>query len=312
MPNFDGSGSLRVTRLSDTPDLLGESPVWDGDAQRLWWIDGVAGTVRWIDWIEGAPSTSQSAKVGGHIGAIALAQDGNLIVAREHAFLLFNPDSGNLETLFELHDANPEMRLNDGKLDRQGRFICAGMGRKGDALGDLHQLDNNLNHTVLSGGICVGNGVCFSPAGDILYFSDTRDRKVFACDYDPETGVASEPRLHINTAPLSSGVDGATVDRDGNLWAAFIQSAEIACFDASGTLVHRFPAPTDLPSSLAFGGADLQTLFVTSIRDSGSGRAVSHHPDGGKFFAITGTGATGLPEARFTLSDNHNNSRKPQ
>lgn len=295
--NADG---LAVTRLSRRPAGLGESPLWDGPANRLWWIDGVAGRIHCLrcDGREG-----ETVSLGGHLGGIALAAGERLAVVRDHDFLLCTPATGETEILLTLRGGDPGMRLNDVKLDRQGRLLCAGMGRGGDPLGALHQLDGAGRHRILATGLRIGNGICFSPEGDTLYFSDTPARKIFACDYDPVSGEASEPRLHIDTAAWGSGVDGATVDRDGNLWAAMIHSAEIGCFAPDGTLSRRFPAPVDLPSSLAFGGTTLARLFVTSIRDSGTGRAVSAHPDGGHLFAIDGLGATGLPEARFSPED---------
>lgn len=293
MPDARAEG-LTITRLSDRPADLGESPVWDDETGRLWWIDGVRGRV------VSRTLTGETTEVqlDGHVGSIALAE-GGLVVVLDHRIVRLDPASGAQVPLLTLADADPMMRLNDGKTDRQGRFICAGMGRNGDPLGALHQIDGVGRHRILATGISVGNGVCVSPDGTTLYYSDTRARKVFACDYDPETGDASAPRVHIDGEPVGSGVDGATVDRDGTLWAALIHSSEIAAFAPDGRLAHRFPAPVDFPSSLAFGGPDMTTLFLTSIRDSGTGRAVSKHPDGGHLFAIDGMGVTGLPEARF-------------
>ena len=108
-----------------------------------------------------------------------------------------------------------------------------------------------------------------------------------------------EPRILVDTAQWNSGPDGATVDSEGCLWVCLIQAAKIARFTPEGQLDRMIDAPVDLPSSVAFGGEDMTTLFVTSIKDSGSGRAISRHPDGGKLFAITGLGAQGVPEARF-------------
>jgi L-arabinonolactonase len=288
---------LEATRLSDLPAALGESPLWDAAAGRLWWIDGVTGRIHRRGWTHGDIASFET---GGHVGAIALASENRLLVMQDHAFLLFDPTLAASEVFHALQDAAPAMRLNDGKLDRQGRCLCAGMGRGGDPIGALHQLDGTGRHRILADGIRIGNGVCFSPDGGTLYFTDTPARQIMACDYDPASGTASAPRLHVDTAPLGSGVDGATVDCDGNIWAAFIHSGDIACLAPSGRLLHRFPAPTDLPSSLCFAGPDLATLVVTSIRDSGTGRAVSQHPEGGHVFALAGTGATGLTEARFT------------
>lgn len=297
MPDGAGGG-VTVTRLSETPDRLGESPVWDTDAQCLWWIDGVAGLVRRMGFEGDAPRGAETFAFEGHVGSIALAEPGGIVVALEHSVVTFRPGAGQPEVLLELSDADPAMRLNDGKADRQGRFLCAGMGRTGAPLGALHRIDRRGGHVVLCEGLTVGNGICFSPDGRVLYFTDTPRRQVMACDYDPESGAASVPRVHIDTDALGSGIDGATVDADGNLWGALIRSAEIGCFDPSGRLLRRIPAPVDLPSSLAFGGPRMDRLFVTSIRDSGTGRAVSTHLEGGHLFVLDGLGSRGLPEAR--------------
>lgn len=165
-------------------------------------------------------------------------------------------------------------------------------------MGRAHQFSVEGAHAVLCEGLTVGNGLCFSPDGRVLYFTDTPTRRVMACDYDPESGRAAEPRLHIDTDALGSGVDGATVDAEGNLWATLIRMGEIGCFDAAGRLLRRLPASTDVPSSLAFGGAGMDRLFVTSISDTGTGRAVSSHPDGGHLFVFDSLGVRGIPEAR--------------
>lgn len=268
--------------------------MWDPSAGALWWVDGVAGVVNRMAPGEGA----ERFNLGGHVGSICLAAAG-LVVALEDRIILWVPPSGQ-RPLVQL-DPNPAMRLNDGKMDRQGRFLCAGMGRGGEPVGALHQVDAQRGHRVLFGGLRIGNGLCFSPDGETIYYTDTPARAIMARDYDPATGDVGPERQHVDTGPLGSGVDGATVDSEGRIWAALIRSGEIACFLPDGRLWLRVPAPTDLPSSLAFGGPDLTTLFVTSIRDSGTGRAVSRHPDGGHLFALEGLGATGLPETRFAL-----------
>jgi L-arabinonolactonase len=301
-PADDVTDGLRFTRLSGRPDDLGESPLWDPDLECLWWVDGVAGLIRRFAFGGDQPDAQHEISIGGHIGSIALADRGRLLVARDHEFVLLDPETEALSILLTLPGASPDMRLNDGKTDRQGRFICAGMGRNRDPIGGLHQIDGALDHQLTEAKLQIGNGVCFSPAGDCLYFSDTPQRKLFACDYDPETGTMSDPRVHIDTASIGSGIDGATVDADGNIWAALIGIGEIGCFAPGGRLLRRFAAPTDLPSSLAFGGPSLDRLFVTSIRDSRTGRAVSTHSDGGFLFVVDGTGATGLAETRFKSS----------
>ena len=108
-----------VSRVSQAPCDLGESPVWDPVAGCLWWIDGVAGRIYRRDWSKGALS---SWAIGGHIGAIALAQKADLVVTRDHDFLHFDAQTGATRVLHHLQGADPNMRLNDAKLDRQGRL----------------------------------------------------------------------------------------------------------------------------------------------------------------------------------------------
>lgn len=290
---------ISARRLSSGPAALGESPLWDPASGVLWWIDGVAGALHGIRPGGEGPAIPSRA-IGGHLGCIALATGDRLLVARDHEVVLHDLATGDSAPFLTLQNADPAMRLNDGKLDRQGRFLCAGMGRGGQPLGALHQIDGTGQHRVLAEGLRIGNGLCFSPAGDVLYVTDTPARVILAADYDPATGRAGQPRRHIETAGMETGVDGATVDAAGNLWATLVTIGEIGCFAPDGRLLQRMPAPVDLPSSLAFGGPRMGTLFVTSIRDSGTGRAVSRHPLGGHLFALDGTGARGLPEARFT------------
>jgi sugar lactone lactonase YvrE len=152
---------------------------------------------------------------------------------------------------------------------------------------------------MLANGIRIANALCFSPDGETMYFADSLDRSVRAYRYGFGSDPLEEPRIHVDTKPFNSGPDGATIDSEGFIWVALVQSGKIARFDTEG-LVHRvIECPVDMPSCIAFGGPDMSTLFVTSIKDSGSGRAISRHPAGGHLFAIEGLGVKGIPETRF-------------
>lgn len=290
-----GPKTIPVTEMTCR---LGESPIWDHEVGCLWWIDGVAGLIHRSWPLRETWSPVESFAFGEHVGSIALAPAGTLIAALEHTILLFDPSSGNRRILFVI-DQDSRQRLNDGKTDRQGRFLCAGMGRDLEPVGALHSLDSNGIHHLLCSGLKVGNGLCFSPEGTTFYYTDTPDRGIMCMDYDPATGLAGSARAFIDLEAWGSGADGAAVDADGHLWLALVRAGKIARYDPLGQLEDFWDAPTDLPSSLAFGGPDLSTLYVTTICDSGTGRAVSRHPLAGRIFAIEGLGVRGLPEARF-------------
>jgi L-arabinonolactonase len=288
--------SLRVSRISTRPDQLGESPVWDWQRQRLYWVDGVSRLVRSYD-----PSTGEFDEwaVPSMVGSIALGKGDTLVVGLADGIYALDLTIGEVLPVFKPIPADARIRFNDGKTDRQGRFLCGSMGVHADPLGQLFRVGADGSGAVLATGIRISNALCFSPDGETMYFADSLDRAIRAYRYDADEGTISEARVLVDTEPFNSGPDGATVDSDGCLWVALVQVGKIARFTPQGELDRLIDAPTDMPSCVAFGGPDMSTLYVTSIKDSGSGRAISRHADGGYLFAIEGLGVSGLRETRF-------------
>ncbi len=252
------------------------------------------------------------------VGSIGLGALGHLIAALRDGFHDLDLSSGTLRPLCTIEPPAGN-RFNDGKMDRAGRFLCGTMQtRAGAAPGILYRLGlrvrspeaepaSGVNGPVeqpallcepLETGIGISNGLCFSPAGDWLYFTDSPVGIIWAYPYDTQTGAVGPRRDFVNvTAIAGSPADGATVDADGCLWAALVRTGQVARFTPDGRLDQVIDVPVPHPTCPAFGGSRLDVLYVTSISDSG--RMRSDHPDAGRLVAITGTGATGLAEARF-------------
>jgi L-arabinonolactonase len=287
--------SLRMSAVSTRPDLLGESPVWDVDDGRLYWVDSASRLIRSYDPETGAFRDWRTPSMA---GSLALGAGETLIVGLADGVYRLDLETGAFAPIFT-PTADPRIRFNDGKNDRAGCFLCGTMGVNADPLGRLYRIDGEGRGAVLATGVRISNALCFSPDGRTLYFADSLERKIRAYDYSGQAPFVSAPRDFFDTAPLESGPDGATVDAEGHLWVCLIQVGKIARIAPDGALDRLIDAPTDLPSCVAFGGPDLATLYVTSIKDSGTGRAVSRHPNGGMLYAIEGLGAKGLPEARF-------------
>ncbi|WP_035026845.1 SMP-30/gluconolactonase/LRE family protein [Gemmobacter nectariphilus] len=287
---------VTATRVAPTPDLLGESPVWDSEAGRLYWVDGVSRLIRWHD-----PSSGGFGQVvvPSTIGSVALATGGRLIAGLVDGIYLVDPATGACEPVLRPDPGDARVRFNDGRVDRQGRFVCGSMGIFAEPRAELWRVTADGHHRMLANGIRISNALCFSPDGRTMYFADSLDRTIRAYRYSAEDAPLDEARMLVDTRPWNSGPDGATVDSDGCIWVALVQAGKIARFTPTGELDRLVEAPTDMPSCVAFGGDDLATLYVTSIKDSGSGRAISRHPSGGYLFAIEGLGVTGLPETRF-------------
>ena len=233
------------------------------------------------------------------IGSMALREGGGAVVALQTGVHTFDFETGKATLVADPEAADPSTRFNDGKVDRQGRFLTGTMqtriGR--EARGSVYRLDTDLSLHRLKDDVIVANGPCFSPDGATFYFADTGRRVIFAYDYDTATGAISAERVAVDTSPHDSGPDGGTVDREGYLWSALVHAGRIARFAPDGTLDRLIDMPCTRPASVMFGGPDLDILFVPSIRDSGNVRG--DRPVDGALFAIYGLGVTGIPEPRF-------------
>lgn len=280
--------------------MLGESPLWDPETQRLFWVDVVNRKVRALDPVSGEETSWLTPSA---VGSIGLAPNQSLILALQDGFYRLHLPSSSIEPIARLANPDERARLNDGKMDRQGRYICGGMGLHADPIGALHRLTAPNKLEQLADGIRISNAICFSPSGDRMYFADSMAQAIMVHDYDPNGTAVGAPRLLLDTKPLKSSPDGATVDSEGHLWVALVRTGQIARVAPDGKVVAVIDVPVDYPSCPAFGGANLDTLFVTSIKDSGSGRMVSTHPNAGKVLAITGLGVRGIAEATFNASN---------
>ncbi|MDC1299286.1 SMP-30/gluconolactonase/LRE family protein, partial [Pseudomonadales bacterium] len=220
-----------------------------------------------------------------------------ILVALQSGLHRFNLSTHTLQLIHDPEPDVPATRLNDGKTDRAGQFLFASMGvtDRTQGWGGLYRLRRDGVVERLLDNVIVGNGPCFSPNGDILYFSDGRG-VILQFDYDPDRGL-SAPRPFFDAKAAGTACDGATVDAAGNLWVALIGSGKIGCISPMGELKLTIDLPIPLPSSVIFGDPGLDSLYVTSI--SYSGNREDSDPQSGLVFKITGLGAAGLPEMSF-------------
>jgi len=290
---------------------LGESPIWDVEEGRLYWVDGTGQRV-------GKPSIwrmdPKSGKVENwslehDVGAIALRKDGGAVLANDDGFYFFNFDSGELDLIMKIEEHESRSRLNDGKVDRRGRFFAGGMDDLEErGLCGLWRLDPDLTATKVDEGIICSNGPCWSPDDKTFYFADTFQEEFWAYDYDIETGEVSNKRVFATTKGDLGVADGSTVDAEGCMWNAQVTGGELVRYAPDGSVERRIGMPVKNITSVIFGGDNLDEIYVTSMaRVSHPGAAAHGHfavenkPQfaAGGLFRITGLGIQGMPETRF-------------
>lgn len=294
-----------IRLLVDAKNTLGEGPLWDVEEQRLYWLDSMNSKIFRCT-ADGREIEHWS--LPSHIGSLALRRQGGAVLALESGFHLFDFRTGKAEPLGNPEAGLDQVRLNDGKVDRQGRFVVGsldmamfGPNPPATPRGSLYRLDTDLSlHTLAKGGIGVSNGPCWSPDDSIFYFADTWANKIWAYDWDTATGTPSNRREFTETGTAPGMPDGATVDSEGYYWNAWngtgVGHGDVRRYAPDGTLDRRIELPSLKVTSLIFGGPNLDTLYVTSMAMSGF---PEDRPVDGAVFAISGLGVRGLPEARF-------------
>lgn len=294
---------MNVACISCVANDLGESPYWDVEVKRLYWIDAWQTKVYAFD-----PATREtrqtdltSALAGLPIGSIAGHAAGGMIAGIKGGFYRLDLEAGGASLIAAVESDRPATnRLNDGKCDRAGRFWCASANTDHRTpTGALWRLESGCDPVLMQDGLIVGNGIAWSSDDRLMYVADTFAGTVWQYDFDVATGEIANRRPFISTAHIQGLVDGATVDTDGCYWAALFRGGAIAQFDPDGKLVRRIGLPVSNPTMCAFGGSNLDVLYVTSASrflDEAQRRA---QPLAGHVFAIDGLGARGIPEPRF-------------
>jgi L-arabinonolactonase len=284
-------------------DLLGESPVWDHRIGALYWADQLGRKVRRYH-----PTTGELHEwsMPRELGCVALTSDVNtLLVAQPDAYELLSLESGASHTLVTIPQPRPGVRLNDGRCDRSGGLIGGSVTTDGgSAAGAIWRIAADGSTQVLRKDMVIVNAICCNPAGNILYYADSRGGLLYRRSYDPAgAGIAAEVEL-VDVRPFGGTPDGATVDAEGAIWMALIMPGKIMRFLADGTLDREIRMPAPHVSSLAFGGENFDTLYVTTVRETGM-LISTNHSEAGKVFAITGLGVCGVPEGIFALNGRH-------
>ena len=291
---------MNAELIVDARNAVGECPVWVPGENALYWVDiPKGGLQRW-------------SAATGHVAAwtapqmlacIARTDAGNWVAGMETGFFQLTPhNDGSLDTtlLAAVEHPRQDMRLNDGRCDRQGRFwagsMVLNMGLNA-AEGTLYRYTSGAApHAQLDGFITL-NGLAFSPDGRTMYASDSHPlvQQIWAFDYDIDTGTPSNRRVFVDMHKHLGRPDGAAVDADGCYWICANDAGLIHRFSPDGRLDRSLTVPVKKPTMCAFGGSRLDTLFVTSIRDDQSEQSLS-----GGVFALN-PGVKGLPEPQFIL-----------
>lgn len=263
--------------FSETVCALGEGPLWHPEEQALYWFDILGKQLH-----RRAGEEESSWEFDEHVSAAGWIDRGHLLIASESALSTFDTETGESSYLIGLESDNAVTRSNDGRADPWGGFWIGTMGKKAEpGAGAIYRYVDGALHK-LFGKITISNSICFAPDASCAYFSDTVKRKILRVSLDSDGFPDGKPELFADLNPEELNPDGAVVDAAGNLWVAQWGAGRVACHDSSGRFVRAVDVPARQPTCPAFGGPDMQTMFVTSAEE----RTSNPSPGGGKTYAI--------------------------
>ncbi|MEO7026438.1 MAG: SMP-30/gluconolactonase/LRE family protein [Caulobacteraceae bacterium] len=291
---------MPVELLLDAHAIIAESPLWVPGEGVLYWMDIKAPALHRLD----PQSLAQHTwPLPADIGAFALREGGEALVALRTGLHILTLADGALE-LVAPPPFDPELhRFNEGACDGAGRFWVGVMfdplpGAKEEparsaGLSSWSPAEGLVRHADFAE---LHNGMAWSPAGSIFYLSHSRERTVYAIDFDPAAGRLGERRAFAVLPPGEGIPDGAAVDETGAYWCAVHGASCLHRYSASGELIEEVALPVSQPTMCAFGGADLETLFITSASEKLTAEQRRREPHAGGIFHYR-PGVRGTPRA---------------
>jgi sugar lactone lactonase YvrE len=273
----------------------GEGPVWDALAGRLLWVDSPAGRV--LDWSPDDGSVNERA-LGHEVGAVAPRSAGGLVAVVREGFAVVSEDGDERVLAAPLADS-PELRMNDGGVDPQGRFWAGSMAYDArHGAGTLYRLDHDGTVETMLSGVTISNGIDWDPSGRWCYYVDTAERRVDRFAFDGERGELGERTTLVDLGDVPGQPDGLTVDAEGCVWVAMWDGRQIRRHDPDGRLLAVVELPVDRPTSCVFGGSQLDRLYITTSQFGLSDEQLADQPDAGKLLCVD-PGVSGRPSMPF-------------
>ncbi len=298
------------TRLTSEPNICGESPFWHPTEQRLYWVDILG---KQIHRLHVESKVQESWLMPEDACCIAPAKSGGLVIALRDGFYRGQVWGGDVKPIATVGLGHFDFdtrthRFNDGKCDSQGRFWCGTMNEpRTENDGILYSLEMQNGKPVVkkqAAGMTVSNGLAWSKDDRTMYWSDSFGHTLHVFDWDAKANEISNRRVLKDFPPKSKvkgeeaiyggRPDGATMDADGNYYVCLMEGGKLLKLAPNHKELARIPLPVRFATMPCFGGADLKTLFVTSLRENRTPEELAEQPELGHVFS-TRVDVAGVP-----------------
>ena len=261
--------STTAELIYQTQIICGESPVWDGVSQRLYWIDVVTGNVYIFNPGDGSNKTYN---IGQVLGAVTLCERGGLLLSCATGFIFLDPDTNKMEPSIGQELLPAGHFFADGKCDPRGRFYSGTYHQDiTEPVGVLYSLENDLSVKKRAENFILSNGLAWNVAKDKFYFIDSIAKCVYVFNYNSISGDLTNQQTLRKFSGDIVLPDGMTIDTEGFLWIALFNASKVIRIDPeTGETAFEVIVPNAKQvTSCTFGGKDLDELFITTAREVG-------------------------------------------
>jgi sugar lactone lactonase YvrE len=290
-------GSVTAEVVFPSPCKLGEGSLWDVEQQVLYWVDIVDNKVCMFD---PKNRSNLAFDVGESVGTVVVAHSEKLVLALRTGFAWLDRTTGRVTRIHDPEADLADTRFNDGKCDPQGRFWAGTMVEAGPReRAALYCLGPDLSVNKHLDGVTVSNGLVWSRDGRTFYYIDTPTHRVDRFDFDGASGTLGQRQMAVQVARELGAPDGMAIDENDRLWIALFGGSRVICVDpCSGRIEFEVKVPATNVTSCAFGGRQLDDLYITTARVGLSPERLAAEPLAGSLFRAK-VPARGVPAARY-------------
>ena len=276
---------------------LGEGAYWNHVTQTFYWIDIEGKKLHLFD---PATQTNRSFDTPSRIGNVVPASSTEAMIALEDGIHILNTETGALTMFAEIENDIADNRMNDGKCDPAGRLWTGTMHMpQTSANGKVYMVNGDGSHKTMIDSVTISNGIVWTKDAKTMYYIDTPTGYVRAYDYDNTTGAITNERKVIEVPESVGFPDGMTIDNEDKLWIGLWNGNKVARYDPlTGKMMSSIDVPAHNVTACAFGGPNLDTLYITTARVDMTDAELDSLPLSGSIFKVV-PGVTGVPSAQF-------------
>ncbi|WP_404451890.1 SMP-30/gluconolactonase/LRE family protein [Virgibacillus necropolis] len=273
-----------------------EGPLWDEERNRLLCVDILNNKLINYD-----PSSQalHDIEFPSNVTSVVKVKDSRLLLSTRNQLILFDKSNEASKEIISLADLGKTMRFNDGKCDPFNRFWVGTMsedGARGKA--NLYVVYENGEMKKAKDGLSISNGLAWNQAADTMFIIDTPTNQIMSYPFSKETTELKEERVVIDLNDIEGSPDGMTIDVNDRLWVALWGGSRVICVDPNlGKIVESITLPVSNVTSCAFGGANMQTLYITTAREGVESDKLKMEPLAGSLFScqVGVQGLTSIP-----------------